>query len=138
MRAAPAPIVLCFTQAHFCSWPANSGKLGPPRKPVFAERNLLEGRTRMTLMIADPPTSGTRLGVGLDANRSRARNEAWKAAIGTKPVPARLALLPEGERRWDRLRVNAVSHILALTFFLAHTVSFPETHSALKYSGTPQ
>jgi len=91
----------------------------------------------MTLMIADPPTSGTRLGVGLDANRSRARNEAWKAAIGTKPVPARLALLPEGERRWDRIGVSAVAQILALTFFVAVPVFFPERLSALKYQVTP-
>ena len=88
-------------------------------------------------MIADPPTSGTRLGVGLDANRSRARNEAWKAAIGTKPVPARLALLPEGERRWDRIGVSAVAQILALTFFVAVPVFFPERLSALKYQVTP-
>ena len=88
-------------------------------------------------MIADPPTSGTRLGVGLDANRSRARNEAWKAAIGTKPVPARLALLPEGERRWDRIGVSAVAQILALTFFVALPVFFPERLSALKYQVTP-
>src|SRR6266478_3959766 len=91
----------------------------------------------MALMIADPPTSGTRLGVGLDANRPRARNEAWKAAIGTKPVPARLALLPEGERRWDRIGVSAVAQILALTFFVAVPVFFPERLSALKYQVTP-
>ena len=88
-------------------------------------------------MIADPPTSGTRLGVGFDANRPRARNEAWKAAIGTKPVPARLALLPEGERRWDRIGVSAVAQILALTFFVALPVFFPERLSALKYQVTP-
>ena len=91
----------------------------------------------MTLMIADPPTSGTRLGVGLDANRPRARNEAWKAAIGTKPVPARLALLPEGERRWDRIGVSAVAQILALTFFVVLPIFFPERLSALKYQVTP-
>ncbi len=91
----------------------------------------------MTLMIADPPTSGTRLGVGFDANRPRARNEAWKAAIGTKPVPARLALLPEGERRWDRIGVSAVAQILALTFFVALPVFFPERLSTLKYQVTP-
>jgi TonB family protein len=91
----------------------------------------------MTLMIADPPTSGTRLGVGFDANRPRARNEAWKAAIGTKPVPARLALLPEGERRWDRIGVSAVAQILALTFFVVLPVFFPERLSALKYQVTP-
>jgi hypothetical protein len=55
----------------------------------------------MISMIADPPTSGTRLGVGFDASNARTRNEAWKNAIGTKQVPARFALLPDGEKRWD-------------------------------------
>src|SRR5713101_8148867 len=91
----------------------------------------------MALMIADPPTSGTRLGVGFDANRPRTRNEAWKTAIGSKPVPARLALLPEGRRRWDRIGASAVMQILALTFFVAVPIFFPERMSALKYEVTP-
>jgi TonB family protein len=91
----------------------------------------------MTLMIADPPAGGTRLGVGFDANRPRTRNEAWRAAIGTKPVPARLALLPEGEKRWDRIGVSAVLQILSLTFFVAMPIFFPERLSALKYSVVP-
>src|SRR6266852_3431726 len=91
----------------------------------------------MALMIADPPASGTRLGVGFDANRPRTRNEAWRAAIGTKPVPARLALLPEGEKRWDRIGVSAVVQILALTFFVAMPIFFPERLNALKYSAVP-
>jgi TonB family protein len=91
----------------------------------------------MTSMIADPPTSGTRLGVGFDASRSRARNEAWKNAIGTKPVPARFALLPEGEKRWDRLGVSAVLQIAILTFFVVMPIFFPERLDALKYSVVP-
>jgi TonB family protein len=91
----------------------------------------------MALMIADPPASGTRLGVGLDANRPRTRNEAWKTAIGTKPVPARLALLPEGEKRWDRIGVSAVLQILALTFFVAMPIFFPERLNTLKYQVVP-
>jgi len=91
----------------------------------------------MTLMIADPPTSGTRLGVGFDANRGRTRNEAWKNAIGTKPVPARFALLPEGEKRWDRVGVSAVLQIAILTFFVVMPIFFPERLDALKYSVVP-
>ena len=49
----------------------------------------------MTTMIADPPRKTT-MGVGFEANRSRTANpEAWKKAIGTKPIAARLALLPD-------------------------------------------
>jgi TonB family protein len=91
----------------------------------------------MALMIADPPSSGTRLGVGFDANRPRTRNEAWRTAIGTKPVPARLALLPDGRKRWDRIGVSAVAQVLALTFFVALPIFFPERMNALKYSAVP-
>jgi len=89
------------------------------------------------LMTAEPPTSSTRLGVGFDAKRPRTRNEAWRAAIGTKPVPARLALLPDGEKRWDRIGVSAIAQILALAFFLAAPIFFPERLGALKYSVVP-
>jgi len=91
----------------------------------------------MTLMIADPPTSGTRLGVGFDANRPRTRGDAWRNAIGTKPVPARLALLPEGEKRWGRVGVSAVLQIAILTFFVVMPIFFPERLDALKYSVVP-
>ncbi len=89
------------------------------------------------LMPAQPPTSSTHLWVGFDATRPRTRNEAWRAAIGTKPVPARLALLPDGEKRWDRIGASAVMQILALTFFVAMPVFFPERMSALKYQVVP-
>src|SRR6267142_225546 len=80
----------------------------------------------MTLMIADPPTSGTRLGVGFDAGRGRTRNEAWKTTIGTRPVPARFALLPEGKKRWNRMGLSAVLQISILTFFVVMPIFFPE------------
>jgi TonB family protein len=91
----------------------------------------------MTLMIADPPTSGTRLGVGFDAGRGRIRNEAWKSTIGTKQVPARFALLPEGKKRWDRIGVSAVVQISLLTFFVVMPIFFPERIEQLKYSVVP-
>src|SRR6267154_3958355 len=91
----------------------------------------------MTLMIADPPTSGTRLGVGFDAGRGRIRNEAWKSTIGTKPIPARFALLPEGKKRWDRIGVSAVLQISLLTFFVVMPIFFPERIEQLKYSVVP-
>jgi TonB family protein len=91
----------------------------------------------MTSMIADPPTSGTRLGVGFDANRSRTSNDAWKTAIGTKPVPARFEMLPEGEKRWDRIGISAVLQFLILGFFVVMPIFFPERLSALRYSVVP-
>src|SRR6266478_5778029 len=91
----------------------------------------------MTLMIADPPTSGMRLGVGLDAGRARIRTEAWKTTIGTKPIPARFALLPEGKKRWDRMGLSAMLQISLVTFFVLMPIFFPERIEQLKYSVVP-
>jgi TonB family protein len=69
----------------------------------------------------------TRLGVGFDAyGGARRDNEAWKRSIGTKQVPARLAMLPEGESRWQRLGVSAVAQILIVAFLVALPLFFPE------------
>jgi TonB family protein len=91
----------------------------------------------MTLMIADPPTSGMRLGVGFDAGRARTRTEAWKTTIGTKPIPARFALLPEGKKRWDRMGLSAMLQISLVTFFVVMPIFFPERIDQLKYSVVP-
>ena len=81
----------------------------------------------MTTMIADPPPSTTRLGVGFDAKRRGSPNaDAWKKAIGTKSIPARLALLPEAERRWDRMGISAGVQIAILLFLLAIPLFYPE------------
>ncbi len=81
----------------------------------------------MTTTITDPPRSKTRLGVGFDADRSHASDkDAWKRAIGTKQVPARFGLLPEGEPRWDRLGVSAGIQVVLLIFFVALPLFFPE------------
>src|SRR6266850_2069164 len=80
----------------------------------------------MTTMIADPPRKTT-MGVGFDANRSRTSNpEAWKRAIGTKPIAARLALLPDPKPRWDRIGISAGSQIAILVFLLLIPMIFPE------------
>jgi TonB family protein len=69
----------------------------------------------------------TNLGVGFGANRGQTQNrDAWKRSIGTKQVPARLAMLPEGESRWQRLGVSAVAQIIILTFFVVMPLFFPE------------
>jgi len=80
----------------------------------------------MTTMIADPPRKTT-MGVGFDANRSRTSNsDAWKRAIGTKPISARLALLPDSKPRWDRIGISAGSQIAILLFLLLIPLIFPE------------
>jgi TonB family protein len=81
----------------------------------------------MTTMIADPPTGTTRLGVGFDARRRAPANpEAWKQAIGNKPIPARLAMLPEGKSRWNRVVVSACAQIAVVIFVMMIPLFYPE------------
>jgi TonB family protein len=85
----------------------------------------------MTTMIADPRPK-TSLGVGFNSNRARTGNpEAWKQHIGTKPVPARLALLPEPKTRWDRLGWSAGVQISLLIVFLLIPLLYPERMKAV-------
>ena len=92
----------------------------------------------MTTMLVDPP-SKTQLGVGFDPDRSHWKDrEAWKRTLGGKPVPARLALLPEGESRWDRLGVSAAAQIILLVFFVSLPIFFPERlQTAIKFHVIP-
>ena len=81
----------------------------------------------MTTMIADPPRGTTRLGVGLDAHRRQAPNaDAWKAAIGTKRIPARLAMLPESKPRWDWIGLSAGVQLGILGFCLLIPLVYPD------------
>src|ERR1700675_3869160 len=81
----------------------------------------------MTTMISDPPKKTT-MGVVFDANRSRskANQEAWRRAIGTKPVAARLELLPEGKPRWNRIGVSAIVQVILIGFVLLVPLLYPE------------
>lgn len=80
----------------------------------------------MTTMIVDPPRRTT-MGVGFQSNRGRAGDaQAWRKAIGTRPVAARLALLPEPKRRWDRIGVSAFGQMAVIGFLLLLPLIFPE------------
>jgi TonB family protein len=91
----------------------------------------------MATMIADPPKSRS-LGVGFDSNRNRTANsEAWKQNIGTKQVPARLALLPEAKPNWRRVGFSAGVQLTILGFFLIVPMLYPEQmKTAIQYSYT--
>jgi len=91
----------------------------------------------MTTMIADPPRRTT-MGVGFEANRSRSANsQAWKNAIGTKSIPARLALLPEPKRRWDRIGLSASVQLAIFGFLLILPLLFPnQMKTALNFRVT--
>src|SRR6202158_45688 len=80
----------------------------------------------MTTMIADPPRNTT-MGVGFDPYRSRTPNpQAWKQAIGTKAIAARLALLPDSKPRWTRIGISAGSQLAILAFLVLLPMIFPE------------
>jgi TonB family protein len=89
----------------------------------------------MTIMIADPPRGATRLGVGFNTDRRRLPNsDAWKTAIGTKPVAARLALLPDAKPRWSRIGVSAGLQLGLLIFCLLIPLIYPDQlKTALRY-----
>jgi TonB family protein len=93
----------------------------------------------MTTMISERPISKTRLGVGLDSSARRAPSEpqAWKKNIGTKPIPARLALLPDGESRMKRVGISAILQTAFVGFILIIPLVFPQQmKTALKFSYT--
>ena len=80
----------------------------------------------MTTMISDPQPK-TSLGVGFRANRGRtAGAEAWKQHMGSRPVPARLALLPDPGPRWGRLGLSAALQLTILIFLLLVPLMYPE------------
>jgi len=68
------------------------------------------------------------MGVGFAANpsRSSANQEAWRRAIGTKPVAARLELLPEGKPRWNRIGLSLIAQVIAICFVLLVPLLYPE------------
>jgi TonB family protein len=92
----------------------------------------------MTTMTADPPRR-TSLGVGFDQRRGVTNREAWKQNIGTRPVPARLALLPEAKSNWNRVGFSALLQMSVLTFFVLVPLLYPEgMKTAVRfYSTTP-
>lgn len=91
----------------------------------------------MATMIAEPPKSRS-LGVGFSSNRSRTGNpEAWKQNIGSKQVPARLALLPDAKPNWHRVGFSAAVQLAILGFFLIVPMLYPEQmKTAIQYSYT--
>ena len=93
----------------------------------------------MTSMSAEAPASTMHLGVGFDAGRNRTRNtDAWRNSLGNNSrVPARFELLPEGDKRWDRIGASAILQLSLLIFFVALPIFFPERIAALKYRVTP-
>lgn len=80
----------------------------------------------MTTMTVDRPRK-TSLGVGFDAARGRAgATQAWKQNIGNRPVPARLALLPEGKPRWSRLWLSAGLQVSVVICLIMVPLLYPE------------
>lgn len=79
-------------------------------------------------MTFEPPRRRTSLGVGFNPTRSRsaAGAEAWKQQIGSKAIPARLALLPEPKSNWRRVGLSAIFQVALLCFFIMVPLIYPE------------
>jgi TonB family protein len=90
----------------------------------------------MSTMIVDRPRR-TSLGVGFDASRGRAggaSTPAWKQNIGTRPVAARLALLPDGKSRWSRVWLSAGLQVSVVVALILVPLLYPEgMKTAVKY-----
>src|SRR6516164_4839983 len=80
----------------------------------------------MTTMIVDRPRR-TSLGVGFDSSKGRAATPAWKQNIGTRPVPARLTLLPEGKSRWSRVWLSAILQVSVVVGAIVVPLLYPES-----------
>ena len=93
----------------------------------------------MVTTIRETHEATSRLGVGLDPHHRRSSDqEAWKRALGTKPVAARLELLSASQPRWRAVGTSAVVQTLILAFFLSLPLFFPEQlRTALRYDLTP-
>src|SRR2546430_17097691 len=92
---------------------------------MFRGRNFTRRRADDT-MIANPLRKTT-MGVGFEANRGRSGDpQAWKKAIGTRPVAARLALLPDSKPRWGRIGLSAAGQFAIVGFLLALPLIFPQ------------
>ena len=91
----------------------------------------------MATMFPDLPMNRS-LGVGMTPNRGRTANsEAWKQHMGSKQVPARLALLPEAKPNWRRVGLSAAVQLTILGFFLIVPMLYPEQmKTAIQYSYT--
>jgi TonB family protein len=85
----------------------------------------------MNTVTEEMPTRQTRLNVGFEAQQGKGTQEAWKRSIGTKGVPARLEMLPEGESRLGRVGVSLILQIAILGFFIAIPIFFPERLKAV-------
>src|SRR5204863_7951453 len=71
-----------------------------------------------------PPAKGC---VDFSFNSRRyASNQAWKRHIGTKRIPARLEMLPEGESRAKRVGVSAIVQMAFAGFIFILPLIFPQ------------
>jgi TonB family protein len=63
--------------------------------------------------------------------------DAWKKMVGSKPVAARLAVLPDGESRKSSMMVSMVVQSVLLLFVLVLPLFFPEQLKTAVYEVIP-
>jgi TonB family protein len=68
----------------------------------------------------------------------KADPQAWKTMIGAKPVPARLAVLPDAKSRWSSMLTSVAFQIVAAAVVVALPLFFPsELKTSFLYQVTP-
>lgn len=87
----------------------------------------------MTTTLLDPPQTNFRIGVGL-RDLGRRRNvspEAWKRAVGSRPVEARLALLDDRKPRWDTFGISFLGQSVLVAIIIVLPLFVPEKFNTL-------
>jgi len=88
----------------------------------------------MTTLLMDPPQASFRAGVGLViSGRQRGNPEAWKKAVGSRPVEARLAVLDNDKTRWDTFGISFLGQCVLVTILVALPLFIPEKFNPLMH-----
>src|SRR2546422_178705 len=88
----------------------------------------------MTPVLMAPPQASFRAGVGLMIlGRQRGSSEAWKKAVGSRPVEARLAVLDNDKTRWDTFGVSFLGQCVLVAILVALPLFIPEKLNPLMH-----
>ena len=76
--------------------------------------------------------------IGATPQGSRSVPEAWKKMVGQKPVPARLATLPDSKLRWSALLTSTLFQATLAVVLVAIPMFFPDRLvTKIEYEVTP-
>lgn len=93
----------------------------------------------MTTTLLEPQQVNSLTGIGLHPSRRHGTDaDAWKRAVGTKPIAARLEVLNSSKPRMDAMGTSAAVQVAILIFILSLPLFFPERiRMTLRYDIMP-